>query len=153
MSSQRGVSVRLESKRSMCTIISWYCLPETSKFSMQLTTYWECAPARNHSPSRSNPERCPLSRGDPGMQLFTCRRAQWTLECPLCKSLEDWFTVIFAQLQDVQTALDYCISICSPKQVGCSTPTGGCSISQGWEGVTLPRYANWTIWSFALNKN
>ena len=52
----------------MCTINPFYHLVRISKFSMLLIIYREPSAARNISASRSNLERCPYSRGDPGMQ-------------------------------------------------------------------------------------
>ena len=55
-------------KDYMCTISPLYHLVRISKFSMLLITYQESVVARTLSASRSNLERHPYSRGDPGMQ-------------------------------------------------------------------------------------
>lgn len=55
-------------KDYLCAINPLYQLAKISKFNMPLITYQGSAPARNLSNPRSNIERHPCSRGDPGMQ-------------------------------------------------------------------------------------
>ena len=55
-------------KDYMCAINPLYHLAKISKFSMLLITYRECVAVRTLSTSRSNLERHPYSRGDPGVQ-------------------------------------------------------------------------------------